>query len=123
MNEHANEQKNEWHQGQKDREHSGGKMAIPPPTPPIGMSAVRDSFIWISFQGSGEKRKKPLFPQSSLGQVAPFKSRFTLGHKGNDSLQLSFILVQLGPAHGAKGLGPPSSASPPNTHLAIDKAV
>lgn len=63
-------------------------------------------------KGIREKQKKPLFPRSSLRAVASFKCHVTLAHR--KGLLLSATLVRLGPAHGA---------SPPSTHLPIDKAV
>lgn len=107
--------------GQKDRESPGGEVATPPSTPPTGMSSVPELLHVNLLPRVGRKQKKA-FPSVLSEPGGPFQKSlyFRTQRKG---LQLSFILLQLGPAHGAKGLGPPSSASPPNTHLAVDKAV
>lgn len=52
--------------------------------------------------------KKTLFPQLSLSQMGSFKVPLHT-KKG---LHLSFILVQLSPAHGARGLGLPQLCQP-----------
>lgn len=58
--------------GQKDRECSGGEVATPPSTPPIGMSAVPE-LLHMNLLPRVRRKQKKAFPSVFSEPGGPFQ--------------------------------------------------